>query len=163
MAGADDKPTTTDERTVGELSEFELADMMRESFEEDFRNNPERWAAARAEAAELDKARKVIDRAIAIRDGLTTPPWAERAINDLRELTPSLKPSAPPVAGPPRIQPQRARVARALQELFAGEVPSKAELSNHKLIKRVHGRLADDGSNRPNPSRDTILRKAKRY
>jgi hypothetical protein len=94
MAKARRKHTPADGRTVGELSEAELNEILQRSFQEDFRNHPERWAAARAEAAEQAKASKRIARAIAIRDGLIAPPWVNKLVSQLKAPAPKARGTA---------------------------------------------------------------------
>jgi hypothetical protein len=92
---------------------------------------PELWEQIRAEQAQADKARKIIARAIAIRDGLIPPPWMkktkskapskgwqqDRALPIMRALWPPH--GMPPKAHgkPPKKLLQKAALAQ-LNEIF---------------------------------------------
>jgi hypothetical protein len=54
-----------------------------------FRDSRERWAAAQAKEAEVARASKRIDRAIAISDGRIAPAWASKL---LAQLMPAVSP-----------------------------------------------------------------------
>jgi hypothetical protein len=69
---------------------------------------------AAEDAAELDKARKTIDRINAIRDGLIPPPWAEKLLNPANER--KAKPASKRKAKP-RSKPQVDRAIPILIEL----------------------------------------------
>ena len=97
MAKARRKSTPTDEKTFGELSEAELNELnerMQRAIQRDIQDHPEHWARARAEAAELAKASKALDRMMAIEAGLIAPPWADKLIGQLKASAPKAQGTA---------------------------------------------------------------------
>ena len=88
MAKARRKSTPIYEKPFGELSEAELNERMQRAFQKDLQDRPEYWARARAEAAELARVRKALDRMMAIEAGLIAPPWVDKLVGQLKAPPP---------------------------------------------------------------------------
>src|SRR6267142_2159739 len=85
---------------------------------------PELWEQIRAEQAQADKARKIIARAIAIRDGLIPPPWMKKTKSKSpsegwqeRLALPIMRALWPPHGVPPKKLSQKAALAQ-VNEIF---------------------------------------------
>ena len=97
MAKARRKSTPIDEKPFGELSEAELNELnerMQRAIQKDIQDHPEHWARARAEAAELAKAGKALDRMMAIEAGLIAPPWVDKLLGQLKAPAPKARGTA---------------------------------------------------------------------
>lgn len=95
------------------------------------------------QAARLDKAAKAIDRAIAIRDGLIPPPWAEQL----------LKLASQPKAEPKHTRKgrQMSRVRPLVRKMFPPDGIAPDDVKTWQAVREVQKKL-------PDVSRDVIER-----
>ncbi|MCD9821618.1 hypothetical protein [Bradyrhizobium japonicum] len=96
------------------------------------------------QAARLDKAGKVIDRANAIRDGLIPPPWAEQLLKPASIKTKTKKEG-----------PKERRVKTLARGIWPPDGNPPPELSPGEIIKEI-GKACQKGE--VVSSRQTILR-----
>lgn len=97
------------------------------------------------ESAKLDKARKAIDRAIAIREGLIPPPWAEKLLKPASESKVKPKPATERKAKPrPEPEPeeklgwQERRVIPILRKLWPPNGQPPANLLQKDVVEKVN-------------------------
>lgn len=135
MAKARRKSTSIDEKTFGELSEAELNELnerMQRAIQKDIQDHPEHWARARAEAAELAKARKTLAQYMA-------DPYGVRAL--VRQLKSEQ-------VRKPRVKPQVKLAFQHLVERYPTErIPD--EVSIKFLQAEIATRLGSKTKNPP--------------
>ncbi|MBR0870036.1 hypothetical protein JQ633_06685 [Bradyrhizobium tropiciagri] len=110
-------------------------------------------------AAQLDRARANIDRAIAVRDGLIEPPWAEPRGGPEAEIQTATKRKAKPKPEKERKSYWDDAVTRVLKEKFPN---NDANTFRPGVVRKlVQDALADEvkQSGRREPGRGLILRK----
>lgn len=105
---------------------------------------PEEWKSIQTQQAELAKARRILDRTAAIRDGLVPPPWAEKLLRPINAKPTDRKEG-----------PKERRVKAIFHKLWPNGFPP--ELSKPDIVKAI-GDAYGNQYNKETVSRQTILR-----
>ena len=117
---------------------------MQRAFQKDLQDRPEYWARARAEAAELAKARKTLDRMMAIEAGLIAPPWVDKLIGQLKSKTRKGRLSPTEIVAheifPPRVAPPTVSTPDAVKMLCDELIRRNIKIRSPDTLKRAIGR-----------------------
>jgi hypothetical protein len=102
------------------------------------------------QAARLDMAAKAIDRALAIRDGLIPPPWAEKLLKPASTKSKARKADTEPEG------PKEARINLIARRFWPPDGRPPANLSDAEIVKKVGNDYEKQHGHTVN--RTTILR-----